>query len=92
MSIRGVSDQVPKALIRRICSKVKGTKVGSMVTITVRVIIYEIETTTPTTTLTRVTMVSEMIGMGLMFLLKIVMLLLRMVEIVWRKLSICCTK
>ena len=38
------------------------------------------------------TMVIEMIGMGPMFLLKIVKLFLRIVEVVWHELSICCTK
>ena len=90
MSRRGVSDQVPKALIRRISAKVKGTKVGTMVTTTVRVIMYEMETTTARTISTRVTMVIEMTGMGPMFLLKVVKLLLRMVEVVWRELRICC--
>ena len=84
--------QVPKALIRRIGAKVKGTKVETMVTTTVRVIMSEMETTTATTTLTGVTMLIEMTGMGLMSLLKIVKLLLGMVEIVWRELRICCTK
>ena len=63
-----------------------------MVTTTVRVIMSEMETTTATTTSTGVTMIIEMIGMGPMFLLKIVKLLLGMVEIVWRELRICCTK
>ena len=63
-----------------------------MVTITVRVIISEIETKTATTTSTGVTMVIEMTGMGPMFLLKIVKLLLEMVEIVWRELRICFIK
>ena len=88
----GVSDQVPKALIRRIGAKVKGTKVGTMVTTTVRVIMSEMEITIATTTSTGVTMVIEMTGMDPMFLLKIVKLLLGMVEIVWRELRICCTK
>ena len=88
----GVSDQVSKALIRRISAKVKGTKVGTMVTTTVRVIMSEMETTTATTTSTGVTTVTEMIGMDPMSLLKIVKLLLGMVEIVWRELRICCTK
>ena len=92
MSKRGVSDRVPKAQIRIIGAKVKETKVGSMVTITVRVIMYEMEITTTTKTSTRVTMVIEMIGMGPMFLLKIVKLFLRIVEVVWHELSICCTK
>ena len=77
MSRRGVSDQVLKALIRRI-----GAKVGTMVTTTVMVIMSEMETTTATTTLTGVTMLIETTGMGPMSLFKIVKLLLGMVEIV----------
>ena len=88
----GVSDQVPKALIRRIGAKVKGTKVGTMVTTIVRVIMSDMETTIATTTSTGVTMVIETKGMDPMFLLKIVKLLLGIVEIVWRELRICCTK
>ena len=88
----GVSDRAPKAQIRIISAKVKGTKVGSMVTTTVRVIMSEMETTTATTTSTRVTTITEMIGIGPMSLLKIVKLLLGMVEIVWHELRICCTK
>ena len=86
MSRRGVSDGVPKAQIMIIGTMDKGTMVGSIVTITVRVIMSE------TTTLTGVTSVTEMIGMGPMSLLKIVKLLLGMVEIIWRDLRICCTK
>ena len=82
MSRRGVSDQAPKAQIRIIGAKVKGTKVGTMVTITMRVIMSEMETTTTITTSIGVTTVTEMIGMGPMSLLKIVKLLLGMVEIV----------
>ena len=70
----------------------QGNQVGSMVTITVRVIMSEMETTTAITTSTGVTTVTEMIGMGPMSLLKIVKLLLGMAEIVWRELRICCTK
>ena len=92
MSRLGVSERVSMAQIRRIGTKVKETKVGSMVTITMRVIMYEMETTTATTTSTMVTTVTEMIGMGPISLLKIVKLLLGMVEIVWRELRICCTK
>ena len=73
-------------------AKVKGTKVGTMVTTTVRFIMSEMVTTTATTTSTGVTTVTEMIGMGPMSLLEIVKLLLGMVEIVWRELRICCTK
>ena len=87
MSRRGVSDRAPKAQIRII-----GTKVETMINITVRVIMPEIETTTATITSTGVTTVTEMIGMGPMSLLKIVKLLLGMVEIVWREMRICCTK
>ena len=64
MSRRGVSNQVPKAQIRIIGAKVKGTKVGNTVTTTVRVIMSEMETTTATTTLTGVTILIEMTGMG----------------------------
>ena len=92
MSRRGVSDQAPKAQIRIIGAKFKGTKVRTMVTTTVRVIMSEWETTTATTTSTGVTTVTDIIGMGPMSLLKIVKLLLWMVDIVWRELRICCTK
>ena len=92
MSRRGVSDQEPKAQIRIIGAKVKETNVRTMVTTTVRVAMSEMVTTTATTTSTGVTMVIEMTGVDLMFLLKIVKLLLGMVEIVWRELRICCTK
>ena len=88
MSRRGVSDRAPKAQIRIICAKVKGTKVGSIVTITVRVIMSEMETTTATTTSTRV-VGNRMIGIVPMSLLKLVKLILGMVEIVWRELRIC---
>ena len=71
---------MPKAQIRRIGAKFKGTKVGSMVTITVRVILSEMETTTTTTTSTWVTMVIEM---GPMFLLKIVKLLQGSNQVNW---------
>ena len=46
----GVSDQTPKAPIRKIGAKVKETKVGNMVTTAKRVNWYEIVTTTVTTT------------------------------------------
>ena len=92
MNKRGVSDQVPKALIRRIGAKVKGTKVGTMVTTIVRVIMFENEITTATTTSIGVTMVTKLIAMGHMSLLKIVKLLLGMVEVVCRELRICCIK
>ena len=83
---------MPKAQIRIIGAKVKRTMVGSMVNITVRVIMSEMETTTATTTSTGVTTVTEMIEMGPISLFKIVKLLLGMVEIVWSESRICCTK
>ena len=83
---------MPKAHINRIGTEVKETKVRSMITINVRVIMSEMEITTATTTSTGVTMVTEMIGMGPMFLLKILKLLLGMVEVVWSELRISCTK
>ena len=92
MSRQGVFDQAPKAQIRIIGAKVKGTKVGTIVTTIVRVIVSEMETKTTTTTLIGVTMLIETTGMGPMSLLKIVKLLLGIVEIVWRELRICCTK
>ena len=73
---------MPKAQIRRIGAKVKETKVGSMVNITMRVIMSEMETKTVTKTSIVVTMVTKMIGINPMSLLKIMKLLLRMVEIV----------
>ena len=76
----------------RIGAKEKETKVGSIVTITLRVIMSETKITTAITTSTGVTIVTEMIGLGPMFLLNIVKLLLGMVEVVWRELRICCTK
>ena len=78
MSRWGVSDRAPKAKIRIIGAKVKGTKVN----ITVRVIMSEMETTTATKTSTGVTTVTEMIEMGPMSFFKIVKSLLGMVEIV----------
>ena len=92
MSRRGVSDRIPKYQIRRIGAKAKETRVGTMVTIIVRVIMSELDITSATTTSTGVTMVTEMIGMGRMFLIKIVKFLLGMVEVVWHELTICCTK
>ena len=69
MSTRGVFDRMPKAQIRRIGARVKETKVGTMLTIIVRVIMSEMETSTATTTSTGVTTVIEMIGMHRMSLL-----------------------
>ena len=83
---------MPKALIRRIGTNVKGTKVGTMVTTIVRVIMSEMETTIATTTSIGLTIVIEMTKMDPMFLLKIVKLLLGMVVVVCRELRICCIK
>ena len=60
----------------------QGNQGRTMVTTIVRVIMSEMETTIRTTTSTGVTMVIETIGMGPMFLLKIMKLLLGMVEVV----------
>ena len=92
MSRQRVFDRAPKDQIRIIGAKVKGTKVGTMVTTTVRVIMSEMETTTATTILTGVTMVTEMIGMGPMSLCEVVKILLGMEERVRRELRKCCIK
>ena len=89
---RGVLDGTPKDPIRKIGAKVKETKVGTMVVITARVIMYDMGLTTATTTSTGVTMVTEMIGVGHMFNLKITKLILGMVKVVWHELKICCRK
>ena len=83
---------MPKAQIRIIGAKVKGDKVGIMVTTIVRGLMSEMQTISATRTSTRVTMVIETTGMDPMFLLKIVKLLLGMIEVVCRELRICCTK
>ena len=77
-----------KALFRRIGAKVKETKVRTMVIIIVSVIMYEMSITTATTTSIRVTMVTEIIGVGPMFYFKIMKLLLGMVLVVWCELRI----
>ena len=59
---------------------------------TERVTMFEMETTNVTTTSTRIIMVTEMIGVGPMFNLKIGKFLLKMVEVVRRKLRICCRR
>ena len=79
---RGVSGQTPKDPIRRVGAKIKETKVGTMVIITARVIMFEMRITTATTTSIGVTMVTEMIGVDTMFHLKIVKFLLGMVDVV----------
>ena len=89
---RGFSDQTPKDPIRRIGVKVKEIKVKTMVITTERVRMFEMETTTTTTTSIGVTMVTEMIGVGHMFHLKIGEFLLHMVEVVWCELKTCLKK
>ena len=73
---------MPKASIRIIGAKVKEIKVGTMVITTERVIMFEMEITTATITSTGVSMVTVMIGVGPMFHLEIVKLLVGMVEVV----------
>ena len=89
---RGVDDQTPKAPIRRIGAKVKETKVGTMIIIIVRFIMFEMGITTTTTTSTGVTMVTDLIGVRPIFHLKMVKFLLQMVEVVWHELRILCIK
>ena len=89
MSRRGVFDQTPKSPIRIIGSKVKEIKVGIMEITTKRSNLFEMDTTTATTTSTGVTMVTKTIKVGPMFHLIIGKLLLWMVEVVWRELKIC---
>ena len=78
--------------IRIICVKVKEIKVGTMGIIIEREIMFDIQNTTATTTSIGVTMVTEMIEVGLMFCLKIGKLLLGMVEVVWSELKTCCKR
>ena len=59
MSRRGVSNRAPKAQIRIIGAKIKGTKVGTMVTITMRIIMSDMETTTAIKTSTWVSTVTQ---------------------------------
>ena len=58
MSRSGVFDRMPKAQIRRIGAKVKKTNVGTMVTITVRVIMSNMKSISMTTASIRVPMVT----------------------------------
>ena len=87
MSRRGVSDQAPKAQISIIGAKVKGTKVGTMVAITVRVIMSEMETHG-----IRGNYCNRNDRTGPNVPPQNREVLLGMVEIVWRELRICCTK
>ena len=91
MSRLGVFDRTPKAPIRRIGTEVKEIKVGTMGITTERVTMFEMETTTATTS-TGVTIVTETIEVGPMFHLKIGKFLLGTVEVVWRELRICCKR
>ena len=92
MSRRGVPDRTPKAPIRRIGAKVMEIKVGTIGITTERVIMFEMETTNVTITLIKVTIITETIGVGPMFRLKIKKLLQGMEEVVWRELKICCKR
>ena len=66
----------------------QGYQVRTMGITAERAIMFEMETTTATTSI-RVIMVTEMIKVGLMSLLKIGKLLLGMVEVLWCELKIC---
>ena len=61
-----------------------------MVIPTERVIMFKMRMPIVTTTSTGVTIVIEMIEARPLFYLKIMKLFLRMVEVVWRELMICC--
>ena len=63
-----------------------------MVIMTEKASIFEIGTTIPTNTSTKVTMETEMVGVAPMFHLKIVKFLLGMVEVVWFELRIYCRR
>ena len=88
----GVSKHTSKDPIRRIGAMIIEIKVGTMGIKIERAIMFEMGITTATKTSTRITMVTKMIAVGPMCHLKIVKLLLRMVEVVWRELRICCKK
>ena len=92
MSRRGVSDQAPKAQIWITGAKVKETKVGTIVTTTVRVIMSEMETTTATKTSTGKKYSNRNDRNGPYVPPQNREVTLRMVEIVWHELRICCTK
>uniref|UniRef100_M1DY00 Integrase core domain containing protein n=1 Tax=Solanum tuberosum TaxID=4113 RepID=M1DY00_SOLTU len=78
----GVSDQTPKVPIRIIGAKVKETKVGTVATITERVNMSGMGTSIATTSTIGTTMATEMIGLDLMFPLKIGNLVLGKLEII----------
>ena len=81
-----------KAPNTRIGAKVNQIKVETMGNKIERDIIFEMETKNATTTLIEVIMVIETIEVGPMIHLKIGMLLLGVVEMVWRELKICCKR
>ena len=89
---RGVFDQSPNALIRRIDINVKEIKVGTMVNTIERDTMFDMEIKTVITTSIRVTIVIEIIEVGPMFHLKIGKLLLKMVEVAKFELRICYIK
>ena len=82
MSIRVIFDRMPNYEIRRIGTKVKEIKVQTMGITTKKVVMFEMENTTVTTTFSGVIMEKEMIGLGPMLHLKIRKFLLGMVEVV----------
>ena len=82
---REISDITSKATIRIILVKVKEIKVGTIGIKIERATMFDMGTTTVTTTSTGVTMVIEIIEVVLMFHIKIGKLVLAMVEVVWRE-------
>ena len=88
----GVSGGTPKAPIKKIGANVEEIKVETMKITTERVSMFEMETRIMTTTSTGVTMVTDSIRVDPMFHLKIGKLILRMVEVVWRELRLCCRR
>ena len=80
--------QNAKALIRKICTKVKETKVKIIVTTTESFNMFEMRSTAAKSALTRITMVTCMIRVGLVFFNKIGKFLPRKIEVVWRELRI----
>ena len=79
---------MPKDPTRKIGAKVKETKVGTMEIITEKVTMSGMGTSIAKTTITGTAMATEMIGLDLMFPLKIGNLVLGKQEAIWCVLKI----